>query len=316
MSSEYARVSKPREIEGVLDTFLIRPMGYALVLLLKRTPITPNLVSIASVLAALGAAIAWFDRTLLGAVTGLGFMLLTSALDSADGQLARATGRMTEFGRFLDGLCDNASFLVLYLAIALSYRAHVGTGFGWVLLLGAVAGASHSAQGAAAEYARMLWLHYTIGSPEAARERPEYLRGRLQSSAGMLARLFLHLHFNYSVQQRLLLLSADALQRAHEKAVAARPALREWFGERYAAENRGLVGMWFVGASNIHKVGLVAFAFLPHLVASPFVRRWDQALYFGWVLLLNVPLVLIVRRQAQSDRGLRAELERAVTALG
>jgi hypothetical protein len=60
--------------------------------------------------------------------------------DGLDGMIARATGTASALGRFLDGICDHAVFIGIYVALA----ASIGTGEGWILACSA--GALHALQ--------------------------------------------------------------------------------------------------------------------------------------------------------------------------
>jgi phosphatidylglycerophosphate synthase len=171
---EFAHMTKPREIEGVLDTVIIRPLGFVFVQLLRRTRTTPNMVSVAAMLAGvcIGLSYLLWYRQPLGAWLGLAFMVLHSGLDAADGQLARVTGRASRLGRIVDGLCDNVTFVAIYLAIVLGYAFHGGAHPWLVLLMAAAAGFSHSTHCALTELERMLFLNYVLGTHDTVAEQP------------------------------------------------------------------------------------------------------------------------------------------------
>ena len=306
--SEYATANKPREIEGVLDVRLIRPLGFLIARALRRTPVTPNQVSAAAVVAAVAAAAAYYHRSPAGVGLGLLFLLLTSALDSADGQLARLTGRTSEVGRILDGVCDALSFLSIYLAIVLSYAAAGGAHVAAAAVLAGLGLASHSAGSAGADFARVLYLFYVYGKSNPERELPEVFAERLGAARG-LDRLIIRIHRSYGGQQRLLLPSAGRLLAAHRAAVAARPEVAERFRERYRERHGRFVTWWWLGATNVHKVGLVAASLVPLVVTEGPLHEWGMVTYFVYNLALNLPLVVLLGEQRRRDRGLLAELE-------
>jgi len=92
------------------------------VALLTRTGLSPNALTVFGFLMTL--AVAWVlytGRFFLG-----GFLvLLSGSLDFLDGALARATGRSTKFGAFLDSTLDRFSEAVLFLGL-LAYYAGQG----------------------------------------------------------------------------------------------------------------------------------------------------------------------------------------------
>lgn len=312
VARDLARLNKPREIEGVLDTWLIRPLGYAVVRLVRGTPVTPNMLSLASVLAAAAAGACYFAGGLSGALGGLAFVLLLSALDSADGQLARATGRSTDFGRTVDGICDNAAFLCLYVGLGLS-AAWGGLGIGTAIVLGFAAGFSHSVQSASADFMRLMYVRVVLGHGDVGRERPEALAERRDAArrdgrSGLYV-LALHLHAGNALKQRFTLRSTDELERAYDLALARDASLRAPFAERYRAANRGLLRGWAFMATNSHKVGIVAASFVPLLFRDGPLATLGTASYYVYTVALNLPLALLVLLQRRRDRRLLAQLE-------
>jgi archaetidylinositol phosphate synthase len=82
---------------------IFRPLAQLLVLALRPLRVPPPLVVLAG--AATGFVAAWqlgSGRLVLAAL----LLQLKTLLDNADGQLARATGRTTAFGRYLDSESD------------------------------------------------------------------------------------------------------------------------------------------------------------------------------------------------------------------
>ncbi|MCL4369712.1 MAG: CDP-alcohol phosphatidyltransferase family protein [Chloroflexi bacterium] len=87
-----------------------------------RTGVSPNAVTLITLALNFGVAavIAW------GSLPAGGLLVLVvGALDSLDGALARATGRATTFGAFLDSTMDRYSEAALFLGII--YRFHDDT---------------------------------------------------------------------------------------------------------------------------------------------------------------------------------------------
>ncbi len=87
--------------------------------LVARSGISPNAITIITL--ALNCAVAAVIATgnlLAGGI----LVLVVGALDSLDGALARATGRATTFGAFLDSTLDRYSEAVLFLAVIYHFR--------------------------------------------------------------------------------------------------------------------------------------------------------------------------------------------------
>ncbi len=111
---------------------LAQHISKPLVALLAKTGISPNALTVFGFFATL--AVAWVLSSgwfLLG-----GFLvLLTGSLDFLDGALARATGRSTKFGAFLDSTLDRFSDAALFLGL-LAYYASQGS-YHQIVLIGA-----------------------------------------------------------------------------------------------------------------------------------------------------------------------------------
>ncbi|MFT5353207.1 MAG: phosphatidylglycerophosphate synthase [Polyangiales bacterium] len=106
---------KSTEVEDPINIRVHRPLAYGFVRLIWRTPITPNMVTLMSVIVGTiaGAMFIWGSR---GAMVAGGILLWSAAiLDGADGLLARAKKLQSEFGRAIDGWADMVVALVTVL---------------------------------------------------------------------------------------------------------------------------------------------------------------------------------------------------------
>jgi phosphatidylglycerophosphate synthase len=104
--------------------------------------ITPNKLTAAGVTLCLAAAVlVWFeqDGELLFFWTGAIVFIVGSVLDILDGALARATGRSTPFGAFVDSTTDRVGEAAMLAAIGLVF-ARDGNEVALGLAFGAVAG--------------------------------------------------------------------------------------------------------------------------------------------------------------------------------
>jgi hypothetical protein len=83
-------------------------------------------------------------------------------VDGADGDLARLTGRSGPAGELVDGICDYAGHIVLYLTLGALLQAHVGA-WSWVLTVGA--GISRIVQANHYEVQRRQYQWWVYGVP-------------------------------------------------------------------------------------------------------------------------------------------------------
>jgi CDP-alcohol phosphatidyltransferase-like enzyme len=114
-------VLKSRDVEDPINLWFNRPLAYAFVALVYRTPITPNQVTLLSILVGVVAAACWWHGGESAMLWG-GILLWTSAiLDGADGILARAKQMFSEVGRALDGSAD----LIVAALVAVAAGRHL-----------------------------------------------------------------------------------------------------------------------------------------------------------------------------------------------
>ena len=115
--------------ELVLEV-VFRPLAYALVSPLARLRVPPPAVVLANGVVGLAGALVLVRGDLLGAAVSLQAKTL---LDNLDGELARATDRVTLVGRYLDTEADLAVNVTLFVALGLL------TGQPWLSLAAFVA---------------------------------------------------------------------------------------------------------------------------------------------------------------------------------
>jgi archaetidylinositol phosphate synthase len=129
---EPSAVAKPRPRSEWL-LFLLQPLATIGVRGLARIGVDPQTVVWSHATVGVGAAVAiavggmpaWWAAALL--------LQLKTLLDNMDGGLARATGRVTQMGRYLDTVLDAIVNALLFAALAL----HGPVGWAWPLAGGA-----------------------------------------------------------------------------------------------------------------------------------------------------------------------------------
>lgn len=143
------------EIEELADVYFFRPLGSVAARLAAMLRMTPIQVTIfGTFVGMVGGALLYDER--LGLIAFV-LLIIYSIFDSADGQLARLTGRVTELGRVLDGVGGYFTHAAIYLAIAggLLHRGASGAVFFWT----ALAVLANTAQAQMYEYHRH---HYVM----------------------------------------------------------------------------------------------------------------------------------------------------------
>jgi len=199
---------KGRAVEEWVDLHFFRPIGIRIARALYPTGISPDQVTLWSLLIGLVAGHLFVYRDRWIDVIGFVLFIVSDVFDSADGQLARLRGTSTRFGRALDGINDNLRFVNLYLH--LMYRlAHGGVGW-WGVLLVALAGLAHTYQSAAADFIRNAFLYLGVGKGGEL-DLPEDLETK--SAGAVLERFGARVYRDYVVRQAQLFPRSVKLMR-------------------------------------------------------------------------------------------------------
>lgn len=146
---------KSKDTEEWLDLIFYRPIGYYWALLFKKIRVTPNMVSILSILLGVAAGVFFYFSDIWLNITGMILLVWANSYDSADGQLARMTNHFSRLGRLLDGAASACWFFSIYIAISLRLMPEWGF-YIWVLAL--TSGFFHSKQAEMADYLRNFHL--------------------------------------------------------------------------------------------------------------------------------------------------------------
>jgi phosphatidylglycerophosphate synthase len=160
------RPMRPRELQDPLNWYLYHPLAWRLALLLRRTPVTPNMVSVLGGSMVVAAALAYVGLAWpVSAALGMALHMGWHVVDGADGDLARLTGRSSPVGEMVDGLCDYISHVVLYLVLGwfLAQSGEMPAWQAWVLIV--VAGIGHAVQSNHVEVQRRQYQYWVYGTP-------------------------------------------------------------------------------------------------------------------------------------------------------
>lgn len=276
---------KAYEIEEFVDVHFFRRLGMLVAHAARLVGLSPNAVSVLSgAIGGVGGVLLVDDRYVALGVT---LIVAHGVFDSADGQLARMTGRMSELGRLLDGLSGYVVHAAAYVAILFS-SLNGGSGW-WMLAVALLAGV------ATALHAQMYDYHRTAYAAIVLKGRPSApgLAGNptLDPRSGLvrwyerLQRRLSGLHV--SVEETIARRAVDGVVRVEDR-------------DRYRACFYRAVRLWNLFGDNVRRLGFIVLAWAHHL-------EW----YFAFILIpLNLLLALVWLWQQGADR----EFLRGVTA--
>lgn len=236
-----ASTYKSQDTEEWLDVHFNRPIGYLWACQFRRWDIHPNVVTIVSIFLGMAAGWMFSYEGLMWNVGGVLLLMWANFYDSADGQLARMTGKKTRMGRILDGFAGDVWFFTIYVAISLRLMdkempfSSVAWG-GWIWGLCIVAGVFfHSVQCKLADYYRNVHLYF-LPEGHSELERSGNLREQLKVTpwkGNFCWRLFLEAYMRYTRhQERLTPCCQLLLKTVREKMNGEMPdGLRKKFRE-------------------------------------------------------------------------------------
>jgi hypothetical protein len=290
---------KAREVEGVLDLYFYRPIGFRLARLFAKLKMTPAAVTWLGGLLGVIAGHLYYYRDLRTNVIGMALHVCANALDNADGQLARLTHRENRDGRIIDSIADHLVFLSIYVHLTLRYL--VAGSSPAICLLALAAGISHALQGAAADYYRSSYLYFVTDRGGTGSDSSSVLRSNYRELSWRTKpwnKLLLALYLNFTLQQEIL---SPHLRRLRDTAGQLfHSEIPNWLRTRYRNLARPMFKWWSLLMTNTRMLVLFALLFI------------GQPIWYFWfeLTLLNLLLVYLIVRQENMAKSLE---EAAVT---
>jgi phosphatidylglycerophosphate synthase len=271
---------KAREVEGVLDLYFYRPIGFRLAQFFARLRMTPTGVSLLAGIFGVVAGHLYYYRELSINAAGMMLHVCANVLDNADGQLARLTHRESREGRIIDSVADHLIFVSVYLHLTLRYLFE-----GWspaIFLLAFAAGISHALQGAAADYYRSTYLYFvTVGartSVDSSLElRSDYSKLTWRHTAWR--KLLLALYLNFTRQQEMLAPRLKTLRDLVRKSFHGE--IPDRVRTRYGDLAGPMLKWWRLLMTNIRMLVLFGLLFI------------GQPVYYFWFQLIPLNLLFV-----------------------
>jgi phosphatidylglycerophosphate synthase len=287
------RPKRPRELQDRLNYHLYHPLAWRLARILAHTPLTPNMVSVFGGLLVVAAGVVYFNMDStggpwalgwpMGAMLGMALHMSWHVVDGADGDLARITGRTSPIGEMVDGICDYASHIVLYVLLAFVLTRQIGSGQAWAWTL--AAGASHIVQSNHVEVQRRFYQYWTYAVP--------WLNNAKDNNAGLFGEKTLFARLFEPIARGYLFLAAGMTPHARQIDEAVRQALAADDKPRLAAiraevarEQKPLLDFLKLLGPNPRAIVLG----LGMIAGSPVYYFFYQVVVLNLLLLISVQL--------------------------
>jgi len=292
LSSRVAATYKALEVEGFLDVYFYRPIGFRLAEFFAQLKMKPAGVSLLAGICGVIAGHLYFYRDLGINIAGMVLHVCSNALDNADGQLARLTQQASRKGRVIDSIADHLVFASIYVHLTLRYALQGASPAVWFLALGA--GISHALQGAAADYYRSTYLCFTGGTPtgidSSSALRSDYQKLSWRQRAW--DKLLLGVYLNFTRQQEILAPQLRTLRETVNAVFHGR--IPGWLQQDYRDSAGPLLKPWRLLMTNARMLVLFLLLFV------------GQPVYYFWFELipLNVLFVYLIMRQEKMAESL------------
>lgn len=290
-SKEFRNSLKSADTEEWFDLAFYRPIGYQWALIAKKLGITPNAITIASIVIGIAAGVGFYFNNLWINFAACLLLILADSFDSADGQLARMTKQYSRVGRILDGLSGDLWFAAIYIAICLRENAtsQFFSSHAWVIWVVAVAtGFCHGIQAAMADYYRQFHLFFIKGEEGSELDSAKELWKKfheLSWSRNFWKKFTLLFYVNYTVGQEKRTPWMQRLRRRMAETFHGNiPAA---FRDEFRAYSKPLMKYTNILSFNTRTFALFAAVLI-------FQMPW---LYFAFELtVLNILLIYMVVR--------------------
>jgi hypothetical protein len=295
----FESVLKSRDVEDPINLWFNRPLAYAFVALVYRTPLSPNQVTVLSMLVGVAAAACWWHGGPAGMVWG-GVLLWASAiLDGADGILARVKQQFSPMGRALDGSAD--LIVALIVAVAAAYHLWVKHQSVWMVALVVPIAVMTSVQIHLYDYYKESFLLRTRpdwnGVPERIVDVEERIAELERGAAPWLHRRAMRLYLDLIVgQTRAVALADPAGSREHLTFRVSPQSTAD-----YRKYNLGPLRVW------------TAISLAPHTYLFAIFGMIDRLDVYFWLRLIlgNLLFAIAILWQRKASASTRRALEEA-----
>jgi phosphatidylglycerophosphate synthase len=284
---------KSKDTEELIDKVFFRPAGYGVALVSAKLKITPNTLTILGIILGMTAGHLYYYNSILINVIGILIYLFADVLDSADGQLARMTNQISKTGRIFDGVATNLISISVYSHLILR---SLSLGFGWtIVLIAAIAGASHVIQAAVVDLYRQAYLYVVYGKEKAELDNSKNIIEQIKNlewKKNFIDKLFLHFYLDYTRRQEFIskkfLELINYIKANYEN-------IPDWLREEYRAAF-GKMNKYYNFLTVNSRTVAVAVAVLVNIPVLYFLFEifvLNSVLLFVWVVQMRKSKVLL-----------------------
>ncbi|MDH4127791.1 MAG: CDP-alcohol phosphatidyltransferase family protein [Spirochaetota bacterium] len=242
---------KPYETEEILDYFFYRPIASYFVKAVQNTSITPNQITVISLVFGMVAGVflsPYYSIPFVGII----LLAISNILDCSDGQLARVRKSGSMAGRVFDGLADSFVFFSIYLFSCLKFNDT----YGWYIwAIAVVASVGHSMQSSFFDYYRNEYISFVIKNYKSEATTTQTILNEIDLLKNVKGKWFdrflLRFYYLYTkIQEKSN--KKNTLRDKYE--------IPKNFADTYREKNRVLLRFWSVLGATAHITYVMIFA--------------------------------------------------------
>lgn len=285
---EYKNSLKKIEVEEIFDLYFYRPLAFLLVKGIYHTSITPNKLTVMSMIFGVIGGFFYSVGTHHAFIIGAILILLYNVFDCSDGQLARLKKNGTAVGRILDGIADYVVSIAVYFGIAFGYANSSSNPSQWWLIT-AAAGFSNAIQAGLLDFYRTRYLDYVLNRVSVLDEGIKIFEDEFERLKRVKGRYFdkavIWIYLKYSdIQQKVTNPKTEELK--------SKPSIS---AEEYAKQNLLLIRLWTL---------LGTTSQWTFLILTSLLNRIDIYL-LGILVIWNILAIVFYILQSRADYKLK-----------
>ena len=279
---DYKKSIKHAIFDETLTLYILRPIAFVFVKLLYPTSITPNQVSLMTIIVGIISGYFFSRGTVTCFVIGGSLYFFCMVLDCVDGMIARLKNSGTAVGRIIDGVADYLVGISVYVGMGIGFeKGLINLDFlpinhWWIMVIAAV---SHIFHAVIVDYYRVEFMAHGLGKSTSTWEEKKkftaelnkikHLRGKL------LEKILIAVYLGYSHLQ---------LFKMNEK--------EEYNKKAYYHSNKLLIRLWFW-------IGPTAGAFI--IIISAVLFR--PIIFFIYTIgLANIYMIILWIIQVKTNK--------------
>lgn len=285
---EYKSSLKKIEVEEFFDLFFYRPLAFLLVKAIYSTNITPNQLTVISMVFGVIGGFFYSIGNHNTFIIGAALILIYNVVDCSDGQLARLKKNGTAVGRILDGIADYLVSFAAYFGIAFGYANSSSNPLLWWIIT-AGAGFSNALQSSLLDFYRTRYLDYVLKRVSVLDDGITYFEEEFERLKSVKGKYFdkavIGIYLGYSkVQQKLT--NPNSKHESINHNISA---------EEYSRKNRLLIRLWTLLGPTTQWT---------FLIITSVLNRLDIYL-LGILIVGNILAVILYLFQYRVDKSLK-----------